>query len=57
MKEPVITPSGITYDRKDIEQHLQVRKDDFNSSRIHSLAWCVAFVLLLFQEILKPEEH
>ncbi|XP_071813879.1 E3 ubiquitin-protein ligase CHIP-like [Apostichopus japonicus] len=23
MKEPVITPSGITYDRKDIEQHLQ----------------------------------
>ena len=24
MKDPVITPSGITYDRKDIEQHLQV---------------------------------
>ena len=24
MKEPVITPSGITYDRKDIEEHLQV---------------------------------
>lgn len=23
MKEPVITPSGITYDRKDIEEHLQ----------------------------------
>lgn len=24
MKNPVITPSGITYDRKDIEEHLQV---------------------------------
>ena len=23
LKEPVITPSGITYDRKDIEEHLQ----------------------------------
>lgn len=23
MREPVITPSGITYDRKDIEEHLQ----------------------------------
>lgn len=23
MNEPVITPSGITYDRKDIEEHLQ----------------------------------
>ncbi|XP_033092249.1 E3 ubiquitin-protein ligase CHIP isoform X2 [Trachypithecus francoisi] len=25
MREPCITPSGITYDRKDIEEHLQVR--------------------------------
>lgn len=25
MREPVITPSGITYDRKDIVEHLQVR--------------------------------
>ena len=25
MRDPVITPSGITYDRKDIEEHLQVR--------------------------------
>lgn len=24
MREPVITPCGITYDRKDIEEHLQV---------------------------------
>lgn len=24
MREPCITPSGITYDRKDIEEHLQV---------------------------------
>lgn len=24
MREPVITPSGITYDRKDILEHLQV---------------------------------
>ena len=24
MQEPVITPCGITYDRKDIEEHLQV---------------------------------
>ena len=24
MREPVITPSGITYERKDIEEHLQV---------------------------------
>lgn len=23
MQDPVITPSGITYDRKDIEEHLQ----------------------------------
>lgn len=23
MRDPVITPSGITYDRKDIEEHLQ----------------------------------
>lgn len=23
MSDPVITPSGITYDRKDIEEHLQ----------------------------------
>lgn len=23
MQEPVITPSGITYERKDIEEHLQ----------------------------------
>lgn len=23
MREPCITPSGITYDRKDIEEHLQ----------------------------------
>jgi len=26
MKDPVITPSGITYDRKDIEEHLQVKR-------------------------------
>lgn len=26
MREPCITPSGITYDRKDIEEHLQVRE-------------------------------
>lgn len=25
MRDPVITPSGITYDRKDIVEHLQVR--------------------------------
>jgi len=24
MRDPVITPSGITYERKDIEEHLQV---------------------------------
>ena len=24
MRDPVITPSGITYDKKDIEEHLQV---------------------------------
>lgn len=23
MKDPVVTPSGITYDRRDIEEHLQ----------------------------------
>jgi len=23
MRDPVVTPSGITYDRKDIEEHLQ----------------------------------
>jgi len=29
MKDPVITPSGITYDRKDIEEHLQVKETPF----------------------------
>lgn len=24
MRDPVITPSGITYDRRDIDEHLQV---------------------------------
>ena len=24
MRDPVITPSGVTYDRKDIDEHLQV---------------------------------
>ena len=24
LRDPVITPSGITYERKDIEEHLQV---------------------------------
>lgn len=24
LRDPVVTPSGITYDRKDIEEHLQV---------------------------------
>jgi hypothetical protein len=28
MRDPVITPSGITYDKKDILEHLQV--SDFN---------------------------
>lgn len=26
MRDPVITPSGVTYDRKNIEEHLQVIK-------------------------------
>lgn len=26
MREPLITPSGITYDRRDIDEHLQVRQ-------------------------------
>ena len=29
MRDPVITPSGITYDRKDIIEHLQVRMASF----------------------------
>lgn len=32
LREPVITPSGITYERKDIEEHLQVSstiQDDY----------------------------
>ena len=29
MKDPVITPSGITYDRKDIEEHLQVENKQY----------------------------
>ena len=24
MRDPVVTPSGITYERRDIEEHLQV---------------------------------
>lgn len=32
MREPVITPSGITYDRKDIEEHLQVKCSDLSFS-------------------------
>ena len=26
LRDPVITPSGITYDRKDIQEHLSVRR-------------------------------
>ena len=35
MKDPVITPSGITYDRKDIEEHLQV------SNKLITIKWLV----------------
>lgn len=38
MREPCITPSGITYDRKDIEEHLQVRTlSAHTSSRVAPL--------------------
>lgn len=36
MKDPVITPSGITYDRKDIEEHLQ-RVGHFDPVTRHEL--------------------
>lgn len=36
MKDPVITPSGITYDRKDIEEHLQ-RVGHFDPVTRHDL--------------------
>lgn len=36
MREPCITPSGITYDRKDIEEHLQVRLIG-SGNRAHTL--------------------
>ena len=29
MREPVIAPSGITYDKKDIEEHLQVKNKQY----------------------------
>ena len=32
MRDPVITPSGVTYDRKDIDEHLQVCCD-FSATR------------------------
>lgn len=35
MRDPVITPSGITYDRKDILEHLQV---SFTASDSRSLS-------------------
>lgn len=31
MRDPVITPSGITYDRKDIEEHLHVSIFNINA--------------------------
>ena len=36
MRDPVITPSGITYDRKDIEEHLQVCSFLFCPTRLHA---------------------
>lgn len=34
LRDPVITPSGITYERKDIEEHLQVLNMFFILNRI-----------------------
>lgn len=41
LREPVITPSGITYERKDIEEHLQVKvpKCLVATSVYWSVAW------------------
>ena len=32
MRDPVITPSGITYDKKDIEEHLHVSTQQQNNT-------------------------
>ena len=45
LRDPVITPSGITYDRKDIEEHLLVSGIILS----HPLYWCEA-KLLLYKE-------
>lgn len=37
MREPCITPSGITYDRKDIEEHLQVKMPQLALTCFHWL--------------------
>nr|CAD7268674.1 unnamed protein product [Timema shepardi] len=42
LREPVITPSGITYERKDIEEHLQEWREDFT--------WCLDTEMGLTQE-------
>jgi len=34
MKDPVITPSGITYDKRDILEHLQVHLPSFMRSAV-----------------------
>lgn len=42
MRDPVITPSGITYDRKDIEEHLQVHVCTFTQAEIRRDLWAKA---------------
>lgn len=45
MREPCITPSGITYDRKDIEEHLQV---GHKNTRVLLVMCSGAFVQVCF---------
>ncbi|XP_055991041.1 E3 ubiquitin-protein ligase CHIP isoform X3 [Sorex fumeus] len=48
MREPCITPSGITYDRKDIEEHLQVRPPGWTAGPVPT-EWIL--ILLSLQRV------
>lgn len=46
LQEPVITPSGITYDKKDLEEHLQVSVKSVCGDSVISF-FCSVWVILI----------
>lgn len=62
MRDPVITPSGITYERRDIEEHLQVMPKSiytfiwyvlciFLCSLILSEDWCLVYYYIVLLHV------